>query len=476
MHFDEVYHARTATEFLQDWRYGIDHDIYEWTHPHLAKYAMAGGIVAFAGHDVAATQRARRAGPRRGDRAAPRGRRRRRPTRRAIASGSRPATSVAGLRPAHAQAGRRRWSVPGRERRRVRRRRHRDRCTSAPTRASCGRSTRRRSTSCVRGGGADDAGHRADAGRDAGRRRSRGWPCSTTGPRSPRRSSATDTVAVVDPDTGEERGGRAGRGRGRRSRAGTTATRSLASPARRRGRRRPRPPCWPSCSAATRRVPRGQPRRATRPCVARRRPDDDDPRRPRGGDRRRRLAGRRRSSRCRRSRSPAPTALTFLDAGGRCPSTVDARRRGTASRWSAASTTARSSTSRTRTSDGDARGRDHRRDRRRRRGRPRRSTTRSRCPAPATRVVYDEASRAGRGPRRDRRTATGRRSTSSSRTATARVRRPPARRSTRRRSVLDHNPDYPTDDRGAILAFGAERRGRRRWTSATTPSRGGCRA
>ena len=29
MHFDEVYHARTATEFLQDWRYGIRHDIYE---------------------------------------------------------------------------------------------------------------------------------------------------------------------------------------------------------------------------------------------------------------------------------------------------------------------------------------------------------------------------------------------------------------------------------------------------------------
>ncbi|MDT4947326.1 MAG: hypothetical protein QOH14_4059, partial [Pseudonocardiales bacterium] len=47
MHFDEVYHARTATEFLQDWRYGISHDIYEWTHPHLAKYVMAGGIVAF---------------------------------------------------------------------------------------------------------------------------------------------------------------------------------------------------------------------------------------------------------------------------------------------------------------------------------------------------------------------------------------------------------------------------------------------
>jgi 4-amino-4-deoxy-L-arabinose transferase-like glycosyltransferase len=55
MHFDEVYHARTATEFLQDWRYGISHNIYEWTHPHLAKYAMAGGIVLFAGHDVAAS-------------------------------------------------------------------------------------------------------------------------------------------------------------------------------------------------------------------------------------------------------------------------------------------------------------------------------------------------------------------------------------------------------------------------------------
>jgi 4-amino-4-deoxy-L-arabinose transferase-like glycosyltransferase len=52
MHFDEVYHARTATEFLQDWRYGIDHDIYEWTHPHLAKYAMALGLVALGDDKV----------------------------------------------------------------------------------------------------------------------------------------------------------------------------------------------------------------------------------------------------------------------------------------------------------------------------------------------------------------------------------------------------------------------------------------
>ncbi len=52
MHFDEVYHARTATEFLQDWRYGIPHSIYEFTHPHLAKYAMAAGIVMFGDDQV----------------------------------------------------------------------------------------------------------------------------------------------------------------------------------------------------------------------------------------------------------------------------------------------------------------------------------------------------------------------------------------------------------------------------------------
>jgi hypothetical protein len=55
MHFDEVYHVRTAAEFLQDWRYGISHDIYEWTHPHLAKYAMAGGLVAWGDDRVSAT-------------------------------------------------------------------------------------------------------------------------------------------------------------------------------------------------------------------------------------------------------------------------------------------------------------------------------------------------------------------------------------------------------------------------------------
>ncbi len=56
MHFDEVYHARTATEFLQDWRYGMPHSIYEYTHPHLAKYAMALGIEALGNNRVIGTQ------------------------------------------------------------------------------------------------------------------------------------------------------------------------------------------------------------------------------------------------------------------------------------------------------------------------------------------------------------------------------------------------------------------------------------
>jgi Dolichyl-phosphate-mannose-protein mannosyltransferase/C-terminal four TMM region of protein-O-mannosyltransferase len=61
MHFDEVYHARTATEFLQDWRYGEPHAIYEFTHPHLAKYAIAVGLVLFGDDQV--TGQASLAGP-----------------------------------------------------------------------------------------------------------------------------------------------------------------------------------------------------------------------------------------------------------------------------------------------------------------------------------------------------------------------------------------------------------------------------
>ncbi|MFO1539100.1 MAG: phospholipid carrier-dependent glycosyltransferase, partial [Chloroflexota bacterium] len=55
MYFDEVYHARTALEFLQHWRYGVPHDIYEYTHPHLAKYAMAAGVELAGGNTVTGT-------------------------------------------------------------------------------------------------------------------------------------------------------------------------------------------------------------------------------------------------------------------------------------------------------------------------------------------------------------------------------------------------------------------------------------
>ena len=44
-HFDEVYHGRSATEFLSSWQEGWDRDVYEWTHPMLAKYLIAAGIV-----------------------------------------------------------------------------------------------------------------------------------------------------------------------------------------------------------------------------------------------------------------------------------------------------------------------------------------------------------------------------------------------------------------------------------------------
>jgi Gpi18-like mannosyltransferase/predicted membrane-bound dolichyl-phosphate-mannose-protein mannosyltransferase len=44
MIFDEVYHARTAADYLSNWRWGWNRDPYEWTHPMLAKYLIAGGI------------------------------------------------------------------------------------------------------------------------------------------------------------------------------------------------------------------------------------------------------------------------------------------------------------------------------------------------------------------------------------------------------------------------------------------------
>ncbi len=44
-HFDEVYHARSGAEWLSNWQNGWTRDVYEWTHPMLAKYLIAAGIV-----------------------------------------------------------------------------------------------------------------------------------------------------------------------------------------------------------------------------------------------------------------------------------------------------------------------------------------------------------------------------------------------------------------------------------------------
>ena len=117
MHFDEVYHARTATEFLQAWRYGLSHDIYEWTHPHLAKYAMAGGHRRCGARTRSAPRAtwACRCGPRRSSRG---GWTSSRPAAGpASASTSRPATEIRTYDLAHARADRaiaaRRGDRPG---------------------------------------------------------------------------------------------------------------------------------------------------------------------------------------------------------------------------------------------------------------------------------------------------------------------------------------------------------------------------
>ena len=56
MHFDEVYHARTATEFLQLWRYGIDARRSTSGRTRTSRSTRwPAGSSLFAGHDVAAS-------------------------------------------------------------------------------------------------------------------------------------------------------------------------------------------------------------------------------------------------------------------------------------------------------------------------------------------------------------------------------------------------------------------------------------
>jgi 4-amino-4-deoxy-L-arabinose transferase-like glycosyltransferase len=50
--FDEVYHPRTAMEYLAFLRYGVRDEVYEWTHPPLAKELMAAGIALWGNHRV----------------------------------------------------------------------------------------------------------------------------------------------------------------------------------------------------------------------------------------------------------------------------------------------------------------------------------------------------------------------------------------------------------------------------------------
>ena len=57
MYFDEVYHARTAYELI------AQREVYEWTHPHLAKELMALGILAFGNDRVAGRETVSKADP-----------------------------------------------------------------------------------------------------------------------------------------------------------------------------------------------------------------------------------------------------------------------------------------------------------------------------------------------------------------------------------------------------------------------------
>ena len=63
MHFDEVYHARSAMEFLADWEHGWTRDVYEWTHPMVAKYLIAAGMEVADPNKVAASTPLPRSSP-----------------------------------------------------------------------------------------------------------------------------------------------------------------------------------------------------------------------------------------------------------------------------------------------------------------------------------------------------------------------------------------------------------------------------
>ena len=389
MHFDEVYHARTATEFLQDWRYGLvaRHLRVDAPAPRQVRHGRRHRRCG-ARTTCSATSELGVAGPRRRRRAAPRGRRRpasapasgctSRPARRSGPTTSGPGSSSSIIAGAGRQRAGRSTRPPSSS-------------SSATTTAASRRSTWRRSAW-------------------AGSASTSALTPSTARPASTTRSThllvderRRDVVAASDrpaDDRGRSADGsdrRDARPAGdRRPRAGGHRRRR-SSPTGRRGRpippRSPRPS--PSLSAATRPTTRrASPRPSTR--------DDGRPRQPR--ERRRADGGRRghrrrhacpasRSTPCRGSRSPTRDGRR-LRRPERRPSVVDdarARRAArTASPWSPASTTPKLYVTIGRRRRPAVRR--HRRRRRRGQGRPGQPGPTTRCRRPATWVAYDEAS------------------------------------------------------------------------------------
>ena len=307
MHFDEVYHARTATEFLQDWRYGLSHDIYEWTHPHLAKYAMAGRARPVG---RGRRQRHERARGRRSAAAAVEPRRRR-------ARGARPARRRAAprrdrhrdpdLRPADARSSSRPSPAAGR-RARWRSTRRATSSSSATTTAGSRRST---STSIGVGGVERRAAdRRADSATvdhpvdhllvtdDGDDRRGRlGRPADDRRPRRRRRSPARSTC--------RDRRPRARRDAAPRSSATSTTSTDPAAVASTLAdllgeRRRP---------TTRRKLAGGVARHDGRPRAPgeRRRADQVEPRSPTA------RCPASRSTTCRGSRSPTADGVAFID-------------------------------------------------------------------------------------------------------------------------------------------------------------------
>ena len=448
------------------------HDIYEWTHPHLAKYAMAGGIVAVRGDDhVAATSELGVAGPRRGDRAAP---------RRPGSPATGPATGVwvatgderPGLRPPDARRSVATLAVAGRQRGRRRRDGARLFVGTDDGRALDDRRDDARRASARRArrppSRAEPVGHarrRDHPPRDVRRRRPRSPPRPDDARRStldPARARSWARVQLA----GVARHGRGGhRRRARRDARPHRRPGGRGAELAGRCRRRRGATTW-RASASTDRGDR------------RRRIPTSDTRAASSGHRRR-PARRAVDRACRGSRSPTPTASTFIDpsTGGVVDDGRRRRRRRTASPRQRRRRRPKLYV-RPRPGDGRARpDRDRRGRRRRREGRPGavkdRSAARRRSRGSPTTTAPRWSTSWARPPDGVRRLDGLRhRAPRQARVyadAPAAVRAVGLGRST-------HNPRLPDRRPRADPRLRRRRRGRLASRSASTRSRGGCRA